>query len=78
MAILVDAEAAGKLNDDRMVAGGYLEMLDALTPHVARLKALHAEKGPRHYTIADSNSMTEHCAREEDARLIEKSNREAA
>ena len=24
-----------------------------LTPHVARLKALHAEKKPRHYTIAD-------------------------
>ncbi|MFL9943705.1 dATP/dGTP diphosphohydrolase domain-containing protein [Paraburkholderia graminis] len=76
MAILVDAQAAGKLNDDRMVAGGYLEMLDDLTPHVARLKALHAGKDPRHYTIADSNGMTEHAAREGDARLIAESNAE--
>jgi len=53
VAILVDAEAAGKLNDDRMVAGGYTRFVDELTPHVARLKALHAEKHPKHYTIAD-------------------------
>jgi hypothetical protein len=54
LAILVDAEAAGKLNDDRMVKGGYLELVDRLTPHVARLKALHADKYPKHYTIADN------------------------
>lgn len=78
LAILVDAQAAGKLNDDRMVAGGYLEMLDALTSHVARLKALHAAKDPRHYTIADSQAMTEHVARETDARQIAESNAEAA
>jgi hypothetical protein len=58
LAILVDAQAAGKLNDDRMVVGGYLEMLEDLTPHVARLKALHASKSPKHYTIADSNQST--------------------
>ncbi len=74
IAILVDAQAAGMLNDDRMVAGGYLAMLDALTPHVARLKELHAGKNPRHYTIADSNGMAEHAARETDARLIAESN----
>jgi hypothetical protein len=61
-----------------MVAGGYLEMLDALTPHVARLKALHAAKDPRHYTIADSDAMAEHAAREADARQIAESNAEAA
>jgi hypothetical protein len=54
IAIIVDAEAAGKLNDDRMVQGGYLELVDRLTPHVARLKALHADKNPKHYTIADN------------------------
>ncbi len=53
IAILVDAAAAGKLNDDRMVAGGYRTHMDALTPHVDRLKAKHADKAPQHYTIAD-------------------------
>lgn len=76
IAILVDAEAAGKLNDDRMVAGGYLTMLDELTPHVARLKELHSAKNPKHWTIAD-DAMTEHAARETDARLITESNKEA-
>ena len=53
LAIIVDAGAAGKLTDDRMVPGGYLATRDALTAHVARLKALHAGKQPKHYTIAD-------------------------
>lgn len=55
LAILVDAEAAGKLTDDRMVAGGYRDLVDSLTPHVARLKDLHAGRDPKHYTIADSD-----------------------
>lgn len=54
LAILVDAKAAGKLVDDRMVAGGYRALVTELTPHVAALKALHADKAPKHYTIADS------------------------
>lgn len=55
LAILVDAQAAGKLNDDRQVAGGYHELLKELTPHVARLKALYADREPpKHYTIADN------------------------
>ena len=54
LAILVDAQAAGKLNDDRMVEGGYLKFLKELTPHVARLKAKHAGRNPRHYTIKDN------------------------
>lgn len=53
LAIVVDAEAAGKLHDDRMTAGGYRAQVDALTPHVARLKAMHAGRAARHYTIAD-------------------------
>jgi hypothetical protein len=53
LAIIVDAQAAGKLNDDRMVAGGYREFLSSLTPHVARLKDQHADKSPKHYTIAE-------------------------
>lgn len=53
LAILVDAQAAGKLNDDRMIQGGYAELVAEMTPHVKRLKALHADKSPKHYTIAD-------------------------
>lgn len=79
LAILVDAQAAGKLNDDRMVAGGYRALVTELTPHVARLKALHAGKDPKHYTIADSRAaaLAEHNAREDDARLIAASNAHA-
>jgi len=54
IAIIVDAQAAGMLVDDRQTPGGYPEHLSALTPHVARLKALHAGKDPKHYTIADA------------------------
>lgn len=53
LAIIVDAQAAGKLNDDRMVAGGYRDLVERLTPHVARLKELHKDKNPKHYTIKD-------------------------
>lgn len=79
LAILVDAQAAGKLNDDRMVAGGYRKLVNELTPHVARLKALHADKSPKHYTIVDSQvvALAEHVQRENDARLIATSNADA-
>jgi len=53
LAILVDAEAACTLIDDRMVSGGYLTLLEGMTPHVKRLQELHADKTPKHYTIAD-------------------------
>jgi hypothetical protein len=52
LAIIVDAEAAGKLNDDRMHPGGYRDLINSLTPHVDRLKSMHAAKNPEHYTIA--------------------------
>jgi hypothetical protein len=54
LAILVDAEAAGKLTDDRMVKGGFRQLVNELTPHVARLKELHKDKSPKHYTIEDN------------------------
>ena len=54
LAILVDAQAAGKLTDDRAYNGaGYRALVEELTPHVARLKAKHADKSPKHYTVAD-------------------------
>ena len=54
LAILVDARAAGKLNDDRAVKGGYRKTIDECTLEVSRLKELHAGKEPKHYTINDS------------------------
>lgn len=55
LAIVIDAEVAGKLTDDRMMPGGYTKQLADLTPHVARLKALHAHRTDvKHYTIADA------------------------
>ena len=51
LAIIIDAQAAGKLTDDRMVQGGYRELMDRLTVHVARLKELHKDRDPEHYTI---------------------------
>lgn len=53
LAILVDAEAAGKLNDDRQYPGGYSEYIQNLTPHVKRLKLKYSNKpSPVHYAHA--------------------------
>jgi hypothetical protein len=54
VAILVDAQAAGSLNDDRQYPGGYLELVQQMTPHVARLRDRHKDRGPKHFTIADA------------------------
>lgn len=55
LAIIVDAQAVGKLNDDRNYNGsGYRKLVDSLTPHVRRLKDLFADKNPTHYTIEDN------------------------
>lgn len=51
LAIVLDAEAAGTLIDDRSVAGGYADRVPSLTAEVGRIKALHAAKHPRHYTM---------------------------
>jgi len=44
LAIVVDAQAAGTLIDDRPPAGGYRSLASTLTPLVAHLRALHAAK----------------------------------
>ena len=55
LAIIVDADAHGKLIDDRAYAesNGYREQVEALTPHVQRLKNMHDAKTPKHYTIQE-------------------------
>lgn len=59
IAIIVDARAADKMVDDRVVAGGYRALVDELTPHVKRLQELHKDRTPKHYTIADSDAVRE-------------------
>ncbi len=54
--ILIDADMAGKLTDDRALPVGYLDYVRQLTPHVARLKRRHAPQHPHHFTIADRGS----------------------
>jgi hypothetical protein len=55
IAIILDAEAAGTLVDDRNYLGGYRELVETLTPEVARLQALYADaKAPHHWTAADA------------------------
>ncbi len=52
-AILIDAKALNVLNDDRQYPGGYMKLVEEMTPHVARLKEKHKDKSPKHYTIQD-------------------------
>lgn len=54
IAIIVDAIAADRFRDDRMVKGGYRKVMDEAVPHVARLKERPVETPPHHYTIQDS------------------------
>jgi len=57
LAILVDAEAAGQLYDDRQYAGGgYRDLVEECTPHVERLKKKYADKTPKHWTIKDTEA----------------------
>ena len=50
LAILVDAQAAGKLTDDRQYPGGYRKLMDELTPLVAMVNEKYADKeAPKHY-----------------------------
>lgn len=54
IAILIDAKAAKKMNDDRMVKGGYRKLINSLTAHVKRLKKRFAKQGVKHWTIKDT------------------------
>lgn len=52
LAILVEAEAAGNLTDDRMFPTKYRAWINTLTPHVARMQQKYADRpAPVHYTI---------------------------
>lgn len=56
IAIVVKAAAHGKLIDDRDFGApeAYRALVNQLTPHVARIQALHANHRPRHFTISDN------------------------
>lgn len=57
LAIIVDAEANGKLIDDRNHTPdkevNYATYVKQLTPFVEQLKELFKDKSPKHWTIAD-------------------------
>lgn len=53
IAIIVDADAGGKLKDDRVYPVNYRELIDSLTGHVSRLRELHKDKDPKHWTIQE-------------------------
>lgn len=54
-AILLDARAAGKLIDDRPPSVSLRPEYAALEKLAAKLVAQHADKHPRHFTIADTD-----------------------
>lgn len=51
IAILIDAKYAGKLEDDRMVPGGTIEVIEKMTPIVKELKKRYGHLSPTHFTI---------------------------
>jgi len=51
--IILSAQAAGTLIDDRPLSTGQLEAYKALTPMVKQLKELHKEKNPKDYYAKD-------------------------
>jgi hypothetical protein len=55
-AIIVEARTKGNMIDDRSYPTRYRELVDQMTPHVARLKAKYQDRNPKHYTIQDDNS----------------------
>jgi len=53
--ILIDATVSNKLKDDRMYNGkGYLKLVKDFASHVKRLKEVHKDKKPKHWTIEDN------------------------
>ena len=59
IAIIIEADVYGKLDDDRMVGDPekFREFVNKMTEHVPRLKELHKEHDPKHWTIADNESL---------------------
>lgn len=76
LAVLRDAMIQGMLTDDRAPRSN--AFYPGLNAAAGAILDKHADKDPHHYTIADSDGMTEHAARETDARLIQQSNQEVA
>jgi hypothetical protein len=62
-AIIVDAQSAGKLTDDRVIPAEYRGFVDGLTPYVERLKQKHAHRSPKHYTKADQEAEAQQIIR---------------
>lgn len=58
IAILIDATAAGVVTDDRMYPGGYARTIDAMTPHVKRLKDKYADRAPKHWTVQNGPAQS--------------------
>ena len=55
LAILVDTQANGTMEDDRNYSGGYFKVLESMTPEVSRLKDKYADwETPHHWTIQDA------------------------
>ena len=55
LAIIIDAAACGKLEDDRAYNGaGYRNLVEELNKHVQSLQQTFAGCLPRHYTIQDN------------------------
>ncbi len=57
MAILIDAEAVGKLVDDRPYFAPFREVYAECEALMKRLRGQYKDRDPRHYTIADSREM---------------------
>lgn len=54
-AIILDAQVAGKLTDDRPPAISLSSLIDSLEDNVKYLKELHKDKNPHHHTEADKS-----------------------
>jgi len=54
LAVIADAMEADKLNDDRMIKGGYEDIIKKFTPLIKEIKERHKGKNPKHYTIKDN------------------------
>lgn len=56
LAILVDAQAHGKLVDDRAYTptNGYRRLVEQLTPLVAKVQAQHKDRKPKRWTAMDN------------------------
>ena len=57
-AILMEAEAIGKLTDDRGPATAAPELIDEAQDIVVHLQDLHSTASPRHYTIEDTDGYS--------------------